>query len=313
MTNTYGGSKYTDNIVDKLIKEFNLMAEKDDKVLTNSKININKNIFILLKTYGYSQNDTNIFINVISETTNIIKKYMTINGNYINQIVIKMYNIDKKKETKIGNASLIPANINSGYTIKYSSDNKRDVVVFRREENKKVLIHELIHVFEFEYYMFPEHEVKLLNEYLTNIYHVKNPHSFEGICDAIAIMIGIELRLFEKDKVYNHIWKKFGEIYLVSGNISWPPKYFDQDTHVFEYYFIKPIILYHYIYECNNIIVPLDFATIRRLLNDSHIIEKINISIENARELHNDSNNILSYSMTGGAVHKTHSCCQYRP
>ncbi len=205
------------------------------------------NVICNVRYYEYNnERDRELFNKYIGKTINIIAKIM--NKNTFNfSLVIKIVNIDKPKSGLVKDITLDADFINSGYTmIPYDKSQEREIVVYRREENIKVLVHELIHAFEFEYFILNHDEVDILNTFIHDKYKVEDPHSFEGICDALTVIILDKLNIpkFSYDKALKHIWDKIGQIIYFSGNKNWPPiNTFMQTTHGFEYYILKPVIL----------------------------------------------------------------------
>jgi len=71
--------------------------------------------------------------------------FYNIFGADITKLDISIYDTPFKKHIE-GIDTITPSQINSGYSIPYS----KQIVIFRKEELMKVLIHELLHVFQFE-------------------------------------------------------------------------------------------------------------------------------------------------------------------
>ena len=91
------------------------------------------------------------------------------------KVVIKMFDVDAPKEFSMDGHPITPSQVNSAYTIpcRFASGEKGnralEVVVFRREEWKKVLFHELMHLYSYDI----ASNDKRINHRLSHIFHVK--------------------------------------------------------------------------------------------------------------------------------------------
>jgi len=64
-------------------------------------------------------------------------------------IKIIYYPINQKKQVPNSNETFKVDHVNSGVTSIWRNSQKREIIIFRREEAVKVLLHELLHVFEY--------------------------------------------------------------------------------------------------------------------------------------------------------------------
>lgn len=229
--------------------------------------------------YDYGKSVYDKFLKYMGQTFAFISKEM---NNPKIDLKIAMYNVDKPKGGKGEDVKICAEYVNSGYT-EFKHEYKQ-IVVYRREENVKVLIHEIIHAFGFEFHTLNQGEVNKLNEHLKTVYHVKDPHAFEGVCDALTFMILREIKIddYKVDMGYELMWKRVGEVILYSENDSWPPKKeFKQTTHGFEYYILKPVIVDLFIDGKVRIISAQEVID---ALNSEPIVKKIKDSLANARK-----------------------------
>lgn len=86
------------------------------------------------------------FIKIISSINN----YFSLISNNKNKIIISIYFTPFKKNLDF-NSIIKPININSGFTYTNFNDYK-NIIIFRQQEWKKVLIHELIHAYNIDNY-----------------------------------------------------------------------------------------------------------------------------------------------------------------
>lgn len=169
-----------------------------------------------------------------------------------------------------------PKEVNSGVTFleapKEQAHKNGEIILFRREEHLKVLIHELIHAFHLDYQIILHSKSieknicsnypVLLNEayteaFATLIYlfylhirkHPKNPSlSASGIERIVRTELKYELGLARRILEFNGL--RPGDLPLLvrtgsgAGNGECLAK-FQQMTNVFSYYLLKPLLLFH--------------------------------------------------------------------
>ena len=108
-----------------------------------------------VELYFYYNNISNSFNNkLIKEIVNLINfniiLFNSIHNNPRKNIKIYFPITNFKKTIDINkNNQLVADNINTGYTRFFSNDYDNYIVIYRYEEIKKVLIHELIHLYNF--------------------------------------------------------------------------------------------------------------------------------------------------------------------
>ena len=158
----------------------------------------------------------------------------------------KQINYDECDKTLCSN------NINSGLSIKHDL-----IMIWRKEEFYKVLIHELIHFFGIDFYVNDE-IYKLLEHSVNKKYkNIKNDKINESYTEAIAILINSVVYSKIHNIDVNKIIKY--EIIFSHFQIAKILNYFDNDsignldniilkqnTSVFSYYIIKTMLLTNY-------------------------------------------------------------------
>jgi hypothetical protein len=134
---------------------------------------------------------------VLKEFVDIIEKYPK---NTITKINIVVYDIPMKKELPLKKEYIEPKHINSGYCFPYSTVNDTNIVIFRREEFYKVLIHELLHFFN----IIPYNQ-DLQTEYAKKFSSVPSININEAIVELHAIHINCEIISKIKNKSFEQL------------------------------------------------------------------------------------------------------------
>lgn len=144
---------------------------------------------------------------------------------------------------------LCQTNTNSGSSLPF-----HNVLIWRKEEIHKVLIHELIHFFGFDYEL---HNFTALNKYITNVYNVNYiDNSNESYTECFATIIhSLFISFYTKnpfdDILHNEL---IFTLYQVSKILSYYKintieelgyKIITQTTSVFSYFFIKGLLLFN--------------------------------------------------------------------
>ena len=207
---------------------------------------------------------------------------------------IKIFLSNEKKVLRPSNYILGPVEINSGYTYGGCKENNT-IVIFRKEEWFKVLIHECIHAFGLE---FSHVNHDKLNQDIFNIFPINTDiNPFESYCETWAIIINSAFHAFFKEKndfknfttvfrtlyshecafSYNQMKKvlkymglKYSDLYL-NDKISVYKRnsFYKENTSVFSYFVLKTIIMQ----DLNKFI---DFCHINNSNNNSNNIIKFN-------------------------------------
>lgn len=233
--------RYIDNSVINYINKY---------IKYSFKINYNNtNIIINTKNNKIEKSLINNVLNVIDNTRNLIN-----NNKHLN-IILYLTDLKKrfpkKKDTVLG-----PKNVNSGVTIHYTSEinNNGTIILYRKEEIIKVLIHEIIHSFKCDYELFKEKYNKIFFKEF-NFENDKYININESYVEINALIIFLIMKIkknnekLSKFNVYLNEEKKYSlmkmnqilnyyNINNLKGNIS-----FKQNSNIFSYYITKTGLL----------------------------------------------------------------------
>ena len=135
-------------ITKKIKKKLNKL--KKLKIITYDFLKTNVEIILYYNTITQKN------INQIMDTINFIITLFNYLNNYRENIKIYIYYSNNNKKININKKNeLIPENINSAFTTFYKNetyDNQNYIVIYRTEELNKVLIHELLHLYNLTNY-----------------------------------------------------------------------------------------------------------------------------------------------------------------
>lgn len=212
-------------------------------------IQINDISFIFTVFENSSEHKFNVkkCTKVLKEFINIIEKYPKISRTKIN---IEVYDIPKKKELPSKTENIEPKHINSGYCYPTSGVNDINIVIFRREEFFKVLIHELLHFFDIIPY---NQDLETLYGNMFN--SVQSINVNEAIVELYAIHINCEIISKIKGKKLDELLeseydfsitqcKKLLKQQDVTFRDILKNKFvWHQDTNAFSYFILKHIFL----------------------------------------------------------------------
>lgn len=203
-----------------------------------------------------------VFQNLSKNTFNIenckkvLKEFLEIIKTHPNKIErtkvnIIVYDIPKKKQLPLENMSIEPKHINSGYCYPMSTTDDTNIVIFRREEFYKVLIHELLHFFD----IIPYSE-DLQTLYTSIFSSVPTINVNEAIVELHAIYMNCEIISKLKNKELNKLLESeyvfsitqctkllkqqnidFSDI--VRNKFRW-----NENTNAFSYFILKHILLH---------------------------------------------------------------------
>lgn len=211
-------------------------------IYSKKEININKYIY---------------FIKLILNLCALESETLNNNKNYTFKIILTDF---KKSQPSI---PVNPSNINSGLT----DPNNNEIIIFRKEEWFKVFIHECFHLFCLDFSDFNDTSYKKMFQPLFNInsdflffeslcefwsrtlnlsiisYSTKKNISFEDFENLIKINIKLEI-IYSLVQM-KHILGNMGFTYesLLDKNRE---KEFTENTNMFCYYVLTPILLFHY-------------------------------------------------------------------
>lgn len=255
-------------IVEKMKYEFNMKyifdgVDIDLKIVSQRKDLVN---IIFLVT------NLNIFLFILNKLKKSEKK-------------LKLTLIEglSKKEKPRDGKDLTSENVNTGITYIYFMKDYGEVIVFRKEEMLKVLLHELIHFYDFDHKRVDVETEQKLND----IFGIKESTITvnESFTDAFAcimnIMIYCGLKIIDQGGNYNdykkecknifkieydHILKQSINILIYNGyrldnNKIIFTKLTKEHTHVISYYVLKAIVFSNidnflkYLYKNNSILL----------------------------------------------------------
>jgi hypothetical protein len=205
--------------------------------------------------------ESNINKNCIKIINNICKLISIMRNIFNNNKYLKIEYFDcklkKQFPNKIGKI-LNENNCNSGF----SYINRYYMVVYRREEYRRVIIHELLHTFLADYYLIDGCYNELLSKYfcLNNDENININETYTEIFATIInlIYIMIEKKIDERkiDEIYKNelsysilvfisILKYYGykDVDELKRRNKKCNKIFIQKTSVFNYYILKPFML----------------------------------------------------------------------
>ena len=135
-------------ITKKIKKKLNKLNKL--KIITYDFLKTNVEIILYYNTITQKN------INQIIDTINFIITLFNYLNNYRENIKIHIYYSNNNKKININKKNeLIPENINSAFTTFYKNetyDNQNYIVIYRTEELNKVLIHELLHLYNLTNY-----------------------------------------------------------------------------------------------------------------------------------------------------------------
>ena len=178
---------------------------------------------------------------------------------------IYIFNTPFKKEiATFDNNRIERKDINSAYT--FSCYEKNSIYIFRKEEWKKVLIHECIHAFGIDFSTIETDHADTVNAKLDNIFNLGINYKFnEAYCETLATIItSIDLFRSQKENteiipfMETHLTHEIihslvqSNKYLKHSSLSMRHLVFGKDnstysenTSAFSYYFIKSLFLYN--------------------------------------------------------------------
>ena len=185
---------------------------------------------------------------ILKEFLEIIKRYPKVERTKINILV---YDIPFKKRLPSKRKAIEPKHINSGYCYITSNVDDTNIVIFRREEFYKVLIHELLHFFD----IFPYNQ-DLQTIYANMFSSVSTLRVEEAIVELHAMYINCEiisrLKNIEENKLIESEYKfsiiqckkvleqqdvDFSDI--VKNTFTW-----NETTNAFSYFILKHIFFH---------------------------------------------------------------------
>jgi hypothetical protein len=259
--NLYGQNFVNSNSYNDAIKYL-----KNYKVYT---IKINNLIINLYIFYHNNYNVQKLVSNIYKYLQFFYKTFYKYVKNYTHNVNIFIYTLNYKN--KYNKPILGVDDINSAYTT-IKPINKKKIVIYKTHKLTKVLIHELIHIFDIDENIFPSNIYNYIDKYIKT--HIKSNYeilTFEGITEFFAIYLNtifkyknyslkhIELKLNEQINIYT----KYMNIILRNQNIDNIKDLFNgkvefkQQTNVFSYYILATLLFKNYknLFTSNNVYI----------------------------------------------------------
>ena len=271
--NNYTGEFITDKIINKLSKL------KFSKIINYKFLNTNVEIKLYYNTI--TQKNINDIIDTINFTMTTFK-YL---NNYKENIKLYIYYSNNNKKFNINKKNqLIHENINSAFTTYYKNEtdeNQNYIVIYRTEELNKVLIHELLHL-----YNLTNFKVKS-NIDLIKLFNTNNELLIsEAYVETFAILLYTFLYSKKNNKDFNKLLNKQilfslfqSSKILLNQNIKkleYPIK-INEKANSISYYFIKSSILLNL-----NLFNNFNLDINKIYLDNSNKINKFNKNISDS-------------------------------
>ena len=248
----------------KSIKKFNAQSKLIKYICKIDNIKITINIF----TYNINQNlYAKTYINKILVYFKIIK-LLTNSKCMRDGCNIYLFLTKEKKNLNIKNNKVLSSiNVNTGFC--FGCKKIGNIIIYREEECIKVIAHELLHAFGVdkkldyinnsfigEYYSLKSKIIKDLNlnealiEYLATVIYINIESNIfckknnKNIKNTVLSIYKLEFSyfIFQIVKILNFYNIKFKDL-INKTNFN-----YDEDTHVFSYFFIKMVLFYNKTY-----------------------------------------------------------------
>ena len=193
-------------------------------------------------------------------------------GNCLKTLTIRLFLTEYKKMLPKNSTKILgPSEINTGYTYRCVENN--EIVIYRDEEWKKVLVHETLHTFGLDmsshdseikkalYKFFPiksefllseayvEFWGRIINVILNNYFILKKNIDSKKLLKAIKYGIEIEkyYSIYQSSKVLDYMGLIYNDIICHSEkNICLRQNLYREKTNVFSYYILTAILFYDY-------------------------------------------------------------------
>lgn len=218
-SNTFSLIKH--EIYDVIPSKINLTPSlfMDERIISNIKQNLSIGYKYIFKT-----NDRTIHLNFFSSSydkiydeyyklihrwLNIITKFSL--SNCSKNLYIDIYLTDLKKE--FNGKNITPFNVNSGYTTGGCKETN-NIVIYRKQEWFKVLIHETIHAFAIDFSYINN---TLIDEHIRDIFPLNiSFNSYEAYCEAWSVIWNSLFHSFNIEMYdFNLFIKQFRIIYTI--------------------------------------------------------------------------------------------------
>jgi hypothetical protein len=297
---------------------------KTNLYVTNHKFNIDKRVFnVNIITYNNKFNDNNKLKTLY--ITLFLFNYLSNNSTCSNHLNIYIYCTSFIKKLPDSFKILDSENINSGFTRTCMSHN--DIYIFRNEEWNKVLIHECMHAFGFDFSHSKENDI-YSSKIIQKIFPVNFDLAlYEAYCETYTIYINLIIKaflttysknspdfdkkvldktfnmfnneiyfsLFQSSKILHYYDINYNMLHTKNKTVIYK---YDEYTPVFSYFIIKTILIYHFndffkwCYTNNEFIIPFNCNEKKSCLKKIKSFCNIISSVYKNPSFINDFNNI---------------------
>lgn len=216
----------------KYIKTIRKMQKKSVKFTTNDTL-------CRLTVFSYKKNESYIkfFVHFIATCINIMEDVF---GKNVNDFQIFLA-LTKYSKQLPNNKVITPENMNSGFTY-ISFDSCPMIWVYRKEEICKVIIHEMLHLYQVHPFDYPlSIDEKIIKKYDIRVKHEDSLNIYEAYVEAIAVYINMIIyeQLFDEKNVFSK--EMTHQLYLINQLHQF--RGYLEETNVFAYVFLKYNIL----------------------------------------------------------------------
>jgi hypothetical protein len=244
----YISSAYFPETLFEEIEKYTYKGIKVDYIIHD--VNVQCEIFYLPKTT--SRQDLRILFEILSFMVFYCRMLSTHPMQCMN-INLILSPIKKRANT----VTLDAYHVNSGYTTLHEPQGTASVIIYRKEEVIKVLIHELLHSFAMDVKHYTSDDIIL--KQMGFKFQVKSPRGVrlnEALTDAYACVLNVCIasivykkdfkffrRLMEKERKY--ICRRGWQVAMMLGILRKNTHIYVETTHVMSYYVIKSLVFHH--------------------------------------------------------------------
>lgn len=289
-------------ITDRIYKKLSKL--KFSKIINYNFLNTNVEIILYYNTI------TKKNINQIIDTINFTITTMKFLNNYRKSIKLYIYYSNNNKKFNINKKNqLIHENINSAFTTYYKNEtdeNENYILIYRTEELNKVLIHELLHLYNLTNYKI---KIDLINLINTNNELLISEAYIESFATLLYTFLYSKNNNKDFNKLLNQqlIFSLFqSSKILLNQNIKkleYPIK-INEITNAISYHFIKSAILFNlnlfsnFKFDSNNLNIDNIYLNNNTKINDFNKNILISLQNKNFIKIINDNLKFLIKSNT---------------
>jgi hypothetical protein len=268
---SFGINAFPEKIIKTIITHSSYVISYNFSLFNN---NAKRKITIYFITEILYDKDTIIkYINVITMWLHILNKYSSNNCSNTLKLYFYFTSLEKKlPEQNIHDTILDEYNVNTAFT--RTCSNNSEIVIFRKEEWFKVLIHECFHNFALDFSdidssegdkyilnLFPvnsevnlfeaysEFWAEIINALFCSFFLLKDKNDFDNFLLNSEILINFErtYSFFQVAKVLNYMKMTYQDLYLKNTHSKiLRETMYKEKTNVLSYYVIKTILLNNY-------------------------------------------------------------------